>query len=102
LKTKRHWQKTNRNEPKNEAEKLLKTRSCGKNEAKNEAGHIVENKGLRKNVSKTNRRNSSLNVACLRPSLHGLFGRRTAASPRQTMFLAGCEHLSESARIHLK
>jgi hypothetical protein len=27
-------QKTNRNEPKNEAEKLLKTRSCGKNEPK--------------------------------------------------------------------
>jgi hypothetical protein len=36
--------KTNRNEPENEAGKLLKIRSCGKNEPKNEPGHVVENK----------------------------------------------------------
>jgi hypothetical protein len=36
--------KTNRNEPENEAEKLLKTRSCGKNKAKNKATDVVENK----------------------------------------------------------
>ena len=36
--------KTNPNEPKNEAGKLLKKRSCGKNEPKNKPGHIVENK----------------------------------------------------------
>jgi hypothetical protein len=29
---------------KNEAEKLLKTRACGKNEPENEPGHVVENK----------------------------------------------------------
>jgi hypothetical protein len=34
LKTKDRHLKTNRNEPENEAEKLLKTGSCGKNEAK--------------------------------------------------------------------
>jgi hypothetical protein len=34
LKTKDRHTKTNLNEPKNEAEKLLKTRSCGKNEPK--------------------------------------------------------------------
>jgi hypothetical protein len=44
LKTQDRCQKTNPNKPENEAEKLLKTRSCGKNEAKNEAGHVVENK----------------------------------------------------------
>jgi hypothetical protein len=33
-----------KNEPKNEARKLLKIRSCGKNEPKNEPGHIVENR----------------------------------------------------------
>ncbi len=32
MKTQEQVQKTNRNEPKNEAEKLLKTRGCGKNE----------------------------------------------------------------------
>jgi hypothetical protein len=43
--------KTNRNEPKNEAEKLLKTQDCiknepktNRNEPKNEPGHVVENK----------------------------------------------------------
>jgi hypothetical protein len=51
-------QKTNRNEPKNEAEKLLKTRSCGKNEPENEATDLVENKRWRKNEPKTNRRKS--------------------------------------------
>jgi hypothetical protein len=44
LKIKDQFQKTNPNKPKNEAEKLLKTSSCGKNEAKNKAGHVVENK----------------------------------------------------------
>ena len=44
LKTPGWPQKTNLNEPKNEAGKLLKTGSCGKNEAKNEPGHVVENK----------------------------------------------------------
>jgi len=34
LKTKDRRQKRTENEPKNEAEKLLKTRSCGKNEPK--------------------------------------------------------------------
>ena len=34
--------KTNRNEPKNEAGKLLKTGTCGKNEPENEPGHLVE------------------------------------------------------------
>jgi hypothetical protein len=34
LKTKDRDPKTNRNEPKNEAEKLLKTLGCGKNEPK--------------------------------------------------------------------
>ena len=48
-------QKTNPNEPKNEPEKLLKTRSCGKNEAENEAGHIVENKDCQKREPKTTR-----------------------------------------------
>jgi hypothetical protein len=43
--TKDRPSKTNRNEPKNEAEKLLKTGSCGKNEPKNEPGHVVENAG---------------------------------------------------------
>ena len=38
-------QKANRNEPKNEAGKLLKIRSCGKNEPENEATDVVENKG---------------------------------------------------------
>jgi hypothetical protein len=37
-------QKTNPNEPKNEAEKLLKTSTCGKNKPKNKPGHVVENK----------------------------------------------------------
>jgi hypothetical protein len=41
---KRSAPKTNPNEPKNEAGKLLKIRSCGKNEPKNEPGHVVENK----------------------------------------------------------
>ena len=36
-------QKMNRNEPENEAGKLLKMRSCGKNKAKNKPGHLVEN-----------------------------------------------------------
>jgi hypothetical protein len=44
LKIKDWRTKTNPNEPKNEAEKLLKTRTCGKNKPKNEAGHVVENK----------------------------------------------------------
>jgi hypothetical protein len=43
--------KTNPNEPKNEAGKLLKTGSCGKNEPKNEPGHVVENKRWIKNES---------------------------------------------------
>ncbi|HEV2248493.1 MAG TPA: hypothetical protein VGW37_17735 [Terriglobia bacterium] len=34
MKTQDQVLKTNRNEPENEAEKLLKTRSCGKSEAK--------------------------------------------------------------------
>jgi hypothetical protein len=37
-------QKTNPNEPKNEAEKLLKKGACGKNKPKNKPGHVVENK----------------------------------------------------------
>jgi hypothetical protein len=37
-------QKTKLNKPKNKAEKLLKTRSCGKNKAKNKATDVVENK----------------------------------------------------------
>jgi hypothetical protein len=41
---KQSGQKTNPNEPKNEAGKLLKIHSCGKNEPKNEPGHVVENK----------------------------------------------------------
>jgi hypothetical protein len=44
LKIKDRGQKTNPNKPKNEAEKMLKTRSCRKNEPKNKAGHVVENK----------------------------------------------------------
>jgi hypothetical protein len=44
LKIKVRPSKTNPNEPKNEAEKSLKTRSCGKNEAENEPGHVIENK----------------------------------------------------------
>jgi hypothetical protein len=55
LKIKDRDQKTNPNKPKNKAEKLLKTRNCGKNEAKNEAGHVVENKESRKSALKTNR-----------------------------------------------
>jgi hypothetical protein len=41
--------KTNRNKPKNKAEKLLKTRTCGKNKAKNKATDVLENKGWLKN-----------------------------------------------------
>jgi hypothetical protein len=44
LKTKDRLPKTNRNELKNEAEKLLKIRSCGKNEPENEPTDVVENK----------------------------------------------------------
>jgi len=35
--------KTNPNKPENKAEKLLKTRSCGKNKPENKPGHAVEN-----------------------------------------------------------
>jgi hypothetical protein len=49
-------QKRTENEPKNEAEKLLKTRDCiknepktNRNEPKNEPGHVVENTGQQKN-----------------------------------------------------
>jgi hypothetical protein len=52
LKTNDRPPKTNRNEPKNEAGKLLKIRSCGKNEPKNEPGHVVENTRLSKNERK--------------------------------------------------
>jgi hypothetical protein len=41
----------------------LKTGTCGKNEPKNEPGDIVENKELLKNEPKTNRRNTSPDVA---------------------------------------
>jgi hypothetical protein len=44
MKIKDRRQKRTENEPKNEAEKLLKTGACGKNEPKNEPGHVVENK----------------------------------------------------------
>jgi hypothetical protein len=47
--------KTNRNEPENEAEKLLKTRTCGKNEPENKAGHVVENTGQLKIMPKITR-----------------------------------------------
>jgi hypothetical protein len=40
--TKDRVTKTNLNEPKNEAGKLLKTGTCGKNEPENEPGHLVE------------------------------------------------------------
>src|SRR5579859_4282241 len=50
---------------KNKAEKLLKTRNCGKNKAKNKATDVVENKRRPKNKPKTNRRNIGLAVACL-------------------------------------
>ena len=60
-------QKTNRNEPKNEAGKLLKTRSCGKNKAKNKAEHLIDKKGLLKNEPKTNRRNPGPYVALTAP-----------------------------------
>ncbi|HXH48786.1 MAG TPA: hypothetical protein VNM47_05390, partial [Terriglobia bacterium] len=43
--TKVRPRKTNPNEPKNEAGKLLKIRSCGKNKPGNEPEHLVENKG---------------------------------------------------------
>jgi hypothetical protein len=46
--TKGRATKTNLNEPKNEARKLLKIRSCGKNEPKNEPSYVVENKGSKK------------------------------------------------------
>ena len=52
---KEKWPKTNRNEPENEAEKLLKIRTCGKNEAENEAGHVAENTRQQKDEPKTNR-----------------------------------------------
>jgi len=44
-----------KNEPENEAEKLLKTRICGKNEPENKPGHVVENKRPLKNAPGTNR-----------------------------------------------
>jgi hypothetical protein len=44
LKTRDRVSKTNPNKPKNKAEQLLKTRSCGKDKAKNKPGHVVENK----------------------------------------------------------
>ncbi|HEX5412279.1 MAG TPA: hypothetical protein VFZ27_10495, partial [Terriglobia bacterium] len=41
-------QKTNRNKPENKAEKLLKTRACGKNKPKtnrkNKASDLIENR----------------------------------------------------------
>jgi hypothetical protein len=58
LKIKDWRTKTNPNEPKNEAGKLLKTCRCGKNEPKNEAGHVVENTARIKNEPKTKRRQS--------------------------------------------
>jgi len=45
IENKRSVQKTNPNKPKNEAEKLLKIRTCGKNKPKNEPGHVVGNTG---------------------------------------------------------
>jgi len=48
LKTQDWGQKTNRNEPENEVEKLLKIRSCGKNEPESEATDLVENSGVPK------------------------------------------------------
>ncbi len=47
--------KTNRSEPENEAEKLLKTLDGLKNEPGNEPTDIVENKRTRKNEPETNR-----------------------------------------------
>jgi hypothetical protein len=47
LKTNDRCQKTKLNEPENEAEKLLKIRSCGKNKPKNGPGHVVETTGQR-------------------------------------------------------
>jgi hypothetical protein len=55
--------KTNRNEPKNEAYKLLKTLDGLKNELKNEPTDVIENKRRLKNELKTNRRKFNPNVA---------------------------------------
>jgi hypothetical protein len=54
LLTIKDWRtKTNPNEPKNKAGKLLKTRTCGKNKPKNKAGHVIENKGYLENKPET-------------------------------------------------
>jgi hypothetical protein len=79
LKTQDHYQKTNRNEPKNEAGKFLKIRTCGKNEPENKAGHVVE---------KIRRQNTGA-------SLSG--GIRTASAQRSRC-LRGPRVLTQSAR----
>jgi hypothetical protein len=56
LKTQDRGQKTNPNEPKNEAGMMLKTLEARKNEPENEAVDLIENKGRQKNKPKTNRR----------------------------------------------
>jgi len=43
LKTNDRHFKMGQNEPKNEAEKLLKTNTCGKSKPENEATELVEN-----------------------------------------------------------
>jgi hypothetical protein len=40
----KNGQKTNRSKPKNKADKLLKTRSCGKNKPENKPTDVIENK----------------------------------------------------------
>jgi hypothetical protein len=60
-------QKTNRNEPKNEAGKLLKIRTCGKNEPENEAADVVENKGWRKKRTGNEPEKLNLDVAGPKP-----------------------------------
>jgi hypothetical protein len=76
LKTKDRAPKTNRNEPKNEAEKLLKIRSCGKNEPKNEPTDVVENIGRQK----LSRGHAFAELAsdrhCLLPSKRGVLDRK--------------------------
>ncbi|MCL5671136.1 MAG: hypothetical protein M1423_07570, partial [Acidobacteria bacterium] len=64
LKTKDRPLKTNRNKPKNKAEKLLKTRTCGKNKAKNKATDLVENKWSSKKQTENKPEKLRLNLAC--------------------------------------
>jgi hypothetical protein len=67
-------QKRTENEPKNEAEKLLKTRDCiknepktNRNEPKNEAGHVIENKRGAKNEPENLQPLCGFEAACFLP-----------------------------------